>query len=145
MDALYNQNTNTSNDAQMKNLGIYDQQYTRQAQAKSNTKATAQAALNSISSKYAQHDLENRTLKTYENMYNYRYGKDFRLANMNGFFQPNMPTVGSTEGQQQVPVYKADGVTIDHYQLVPTQPSMSTRGFNPNGRNGSIVKAIKDL
>lgn len=120
-DQVYSQNINTMNYAQLKNLQIYDQQYQRQAQAKSNTKDVTQAALNSISSKYAQNQLENRTLQTYENMYNYRFGNDYRAQNFNGFFQPNIDT---------------------------NKPSLATPGINPNkktSRNGSIVKAIKNL
>jgi hypothetical protein len=42
------------NDAQLKNIGLYDQQYIRQSQAKSNTKAITQAALSSIADKYSK-------------------------------------------------------------------------------------------
>ena len=61
-DKVYGQNTNTLNNAQLKNLGILDQQYTRQAQALSNTKSVAQDALSSISAKYLQNKLENRRM-----------------------------------------------------------------------------------
>jgi hypothetical protein len=39
---------------QLKNIGLYDQQYIRQSQAKSNTKAITQAALSSIADKYSK-------------------------------------------------------------------------------------------
>jgi hypothetical protein len=39
---VYSQNRATMNDAQLKNIGLYDQQYIRQSQAKSNTKAITQ-------------------------------------------------------------------------------------------------------
>ena len=80
---IYNANTQTLNDAKLKNLEIFDRQYTRQAEARSNTKATTQTALNSISDKYAKHKLENRTLGIYENMYNYRFDKNGRAQNYN--------------------------------------------------------------
>ncbi len=70
---IYSKNRDTLNDAQLKNLALLDQQYVRQSQAKSNTKATAQQALSSIASKIQQNKLENRTLGVYENLYNYRY------------------------------------------------------------------------
>lgn len=79
----YNKNRETLNDAQLKNLGILDQQYTRQSQAKSNTKAITKAALESISSKIAQNKLENRNLGLYENLYNYRFGTKGHAFNMN--------------------------------------------------------------
>jgi hypothetical protein len=159
------------NQAKLTNLGILDKQYERQAQALSNTKATTLAALSSLDDKIAKNKLENRTLGIYENLYKYRYDKNGRAINMNGIFQPNIPTVGSTTGtQKQVPIYKADGKTIDHYQLeemTPQEiieaqqkqeqytavPSLATLPINGNlqgknkktSRNGSIVKAIKNL
>ncbi len=84
-----NRNRGVLNDATLKNLAILDQQYTRQASAKSNTKAVAQAALSSISDKIAKNKLENRTLGIYENMYNYRFGPQGRAWNMNAPAQFN--------------------------------------------------------
>jgi hypothetical protein len=81
---VFNRNRQTLNDAQLKNLGILDQQYVRQSQAKSNTKAVSQAALTSISDKIQKHKLENRTLGVYENLYNYRYDDKGRAWNWNG-------------------------------------------------------------
>lgn len=69
---VYNANRNTLNDAQLKNLAIDDQQYTRQQQAKSNTKAQSQEILNSIASKYKQNRLNNQRLAIGENFYNFR-------------------------------------------------------------------------
>ena len=112
-DQVYAGNIATLNDAELKNLAIYDQQYQRQEQAKSNTKAIAQEALNSISSKYAQNALENRTLGTYENLYNYRYDKSGRAINMNAPWQANIPTVYSPTGDVTYEaVLDANGKTI---------------------------------
>jgi len=159
-DAVYSGNIATLNDAELKNLSIYDQQYQRQEQAKSNTKATAQAALNSISDKYAKNALENRTLGVYENLYNYRYDAAGRLINMNAPFQPNISRVASVNStQRQVPVYDKEG-KINYYQLEEYDPS-ANRGVGTapinrvakdgksivkkNNKNSSIVKAIKNL
>jgi hypothetical protein len=159
-DQVYSGNIATLNDAELKNLEIYDQQYQRQEQAKSNTKATAQAALNSIADKYAKNALENRTLGVYENLYNYRYDASGRAVNMNAPFQPNIPTVASNAGtQRQVPVYEADGKTIKYYQLEEYDPSANGgvgtpplkpvskngKSITKNNKNSSIVKAIKNL
>ena len=143
-DQVYSQNRNTLNDAQLKNLQIFDQQYQRQAQARSNTKDVTQKALNSISAKYAQNQLENRTLQTYENMYNYRFGDDFRAQNWNGFFQPNLngtsnrrpslATPGFNPNEELLPVYGSDG-NIKSYKVKTSSQS----------KNGSIVKAINNL
>jgi hypothetical protein len=133
-------NAATLNDAKLKNLAILDQQYTRQAQAKSNTKAIKQAALNSISDKYSKNKLENRTLKTYENMYNYRYDDNGRLINMNPLAQWN--TSGDTsskpsgkdlqEGYEYV--YDKSGKPVD-IRKTPKEKA----------KNGSIVKAMRNL
>lgn len=166
-DKVYGENRNILNQAKLTNLGVLDKQYERQSEALSNTKATAQSAINSISDKYAKNKLENRELGIYENLYKYRYDDKGRAINMNGLFQANIPTVGAGNAtQRQVPIYKADGKTIDHYQLEemtpeeiaaqkqqdnPLVPLLATPGINPNvqtktkKRNGSIVKAIKNL
>jgi hypothetical protein len=157
---VYDENRKILNQAKLTNLGIYDKQYERQAEALSNTKATTQAALNSISDKVAKNKLENRTLGVYENLYKYRYDANGRAINMNGIFQPNIPTVGSMTGtQRQVPVYDKEG-KIDHYQLEEYDPSANGGvGTSPinrvakdgksivkkNNKNSSIVKAIKNL
>jgi hypothetical protein len=159
-DQVYSGNVNTLNQAKMTNLGILDKQYERQSQAMSNTKATTLAALNSITDKVAKNKLENRTLGIYENLYKYRYDKNGRAINMNGIFQPNIPSVGSMAAtQRQVPVYDKEG-KLDHYQLEQYDPSanggVGTAPINrvakdgksivkKNNKNSSIVKAIKNL
>ncbi len=80
---VYSKNRDILNDAQLKNISLLDQQYVRQSQAKSNTKAIAQSALSSISDKIAQNKLENRTLGVYENLYGYRYDDKGRAYNLN--------------------------------------------------------------
>lgn len=125
-DQVYRENRNILNDAQLKNLGILDTQYQRQAAARSATKATTQAALNSIASKYAQNRLENRTLQAYENLYNYRFDPRFRAMNMNPLAQFNIPQVGKVESKETAEKGKM-GVKI--------KKSM----------NGSIVKALKNI
>jgi hypothetical protein len=157
-DKVYGDNRNILNQAKLTNLGILDKQYERQSQAMSNTKATTQAALNSISDKYAKNRLENRTLGVYENLYNYRYNDRGRAVNMNGMPQWDMGVAGAKNNtQQKVPVYGPDG-NIDHFQYVEMTPEeqaennkippMSTGTFSgtkATNRNGSIVKAIKNL
>ncbi len=151
-DQVYSGNRATLNDAQLKNLAIADNQYTRQETAKSNTKAINQAALNSIASKYAQNKLENRTLRTYENMYNYRFGDDFVADNYNGIFQANMPNVydkGSKKANM-VPVLNSKGETIRFQEVDAKEdeltpiPSLATNPIKA-AKNGSIVSAYKKL
>ena len=135
-DAVYSGNIATLNDAELKNLAIYDQQYTRQEQAKSNTKATAQAALNSISDKYAKNRLENRTLGVYENLYNYRFDNAGRAINMNAPFQANIPYIYGNDGKPTHKiVYDKTGKNIIGYTPITeeeakTIPSLATAPFN---------------
>jgi hypothetical protein len=159
-DKVFSGNRATLNNAQMTNLGLADQQYQRQQQALSNTKATDLEIAKSYADKYAKNKLENRTLGVHENLYNYRYDKSGRAINMNAPFQPNIPTVASNNGtQRQIPVYEADGKTIKYYQLEEYDPSANGgvgtppinavakngKSIKKNNKNSSIVKAIKNL
>jgi len=129
---VYEQNRNLLNQAQLQNLGILDRQYERQAQALSKTKATTQAALSSIASKYAQNKLENRTLATYENLYNYRFDPRFRAQSMQ-FADFNIPTVSN---------YSADELEA-MAQLAKAREKKQNN--SAGGRNGAILKALKNL
>lgn len=70
---ITNKNISLVNDANLKNLGLADTQMVRQSEARSKTRALNQTILNSISSKYAQNELENKRLAAYENLYDYRF------------------------------------------------------------------------
>ena len=136
-DKVYGENRNTLNDAKFKNLQILDNQYTRQSQAKSNTKATKQLALQSIGDKFMQNQLNNRTLQTYENMYNYRYDDKMRAWNMNAPAQFNTQGDGSTKGSS-IP----EGFELDSYKRDDSGnwiPSTLKR----KSANGTILKAFK--
>jgi hypothetical protein len=139
-DQVYSRNRQTLNDAQLKNLAIADTQYTRQEQAKSNTKATAQEALNSISSKYAQNALENRTLGTYENLYNYRYDKSGRAINMNAPYQANIPTVYSPMGDVTYEaVLDANGKTVGFKPIKTNKPTSTSSTEKPSLTTNTYV------
>ena len=161
---VYEGNRALLNDAKLKNLAIYDQQYGRQAQAKSNTKAITQAALNSISDKYAKNKLENRELGIYENLYNYRYDPSGRAINMNPLYQPNMPTVyGKQSNPNMVPIYDAEGNQTGWKPALATQSTVADnsvtttdtttealkskygKAIKKYAKNGSIVKSYKNL
>ena len=129
-----NQNIATLNEAQLKNLGIFDTQYGRQAQAKSNTKAVTQAALSSMADKIAKNKLENRTLGTYENLYNYRFDPQGRAINMNPLAQFNVDAQSMTPEQ-------LDALSAKKRAEAKTKESKTKE----KSRNGSIVKAIKNL
>jgi long-subunit acyl-CoA synthetase (AMP-forming) len=119
------------NQANLQNLGILDQQYGRQQQALSNTKATAQAALNSISAKYLQNQAENRTLQTYENLYNYRFDPRFRAMNMNPLAQFNTDLSGFSSEQLKA--------------LAKVKEEEETKKDKTTKKNGGLVRAIKSM
>ena len=132
-DRVYGENRQLLDQAKLQNLGILDQQYGRQQEAVSKTKATTQAALNSISAKYAQNQLENRTLQTYENMYNYRFDPRMRAMNMNPLarFDTEMEGPSSPEMQELFREYEKKN------------PEKFKKGSDYR-KNGGLVRAIKD-
>lgn len=151
-DQVFTQNRNTLNDAQLKNLGILDEQYKRQSQAASNTKAVGQAAVSSISDKYLQNQLENRTLQAYENMYNYRFDQRGRAVNMNAPHQFDIPTVGTYDPYQEVDDNGNVITTTEQTRVSkdafgkPKGSTYSTETKSKKSyRNGSIVKYVHDL
>ena len=149
---VYDKNRATLNDAQLKNMGILDNQYVRQETANSTTKENIRNALNSISAKTAQNKLENRKLKTMENLYNYRYDSQGRLVNMNGIvqfdYQGNPITQSTQKGSNTVDIDGKKYRPID-YDNKTGQPIkfelVGKNGAKIKARNGSIVKAIKNL
>jgi hypothetical protein len=130
---VYADNRNILDQANLQNMQGMDQQYVRQQEALSNTKLTAQAALSSIASKYLQNQSENRTLQTYENMYNYRFDPRFRAGNMNPLAQFNTDISGLSYEQLQA---LAD--------LKKSQTPVTTTNTTTI-RNGGIVRAIKSM
>ena len=137
-DRVYAENRDLLNQANLNNLQTFDQQYGRQQEALSNTKAVSQAALSSIASKYMQNQLENRQLQTYENLYNYRFDPRFRANNMNPFAQFSTEMFnGMTQDQikeleKLLAASKAAGAS-------------STTTNTTTIRNGGIVRAIKSM
>jgi hypothetical protein len=133
---IYNQNLQKLDETQLANLNIRDKQYVRQAQAKSNTKAQKLLAAQSISDKFAQNRQANNTLGIYENLYNYRFDQQGRAQNRNPLAQFTKPTVTNN-----LPIYDDQGNIIGFQQ-----PGSNTKKTtSTNSRNGSIVKALKNL
>jgi hypothetical protein len=158
---VYAKNRELLNDAQLKNLQILDQQYVRQAQAKSNTKEQAQMALNSIAAKTAQQRATNRKLAVLENMYNFRFTPSGRAVNANlpasWNLAGNMNQAGSSKtdayGNQMYPIYNPKTGKIKGYSVAESSgPSagelddaLGKNGKKIKARNSSIVKALKNL
>lgn len=70
---VINKNTQLLNEAKSTNLQLADQQYVRQEQAKANTRGQNALIIQSIADKYKQNQLEQDTIKLYENLYKYRF------------------------------------------------------------------------
>jgi hypothetical protein len=145
-DKVYRENTAALNESNLQNLGILDQQYGRQQQALSNTKATAQAALNSISAKYLQNQAENRTLQTYENLYNYRFDPRFRAQNMNPLaqFAPQGSGMGGMSPYGSMTSDQMKIMTLQK-ELEEKQQKLAQDSKTKVSKNGALVKAIKSM
>lgn len=105
---VMNKNVNLLNQAEQQNLGIRDQQYVRQEQAKSKTKEQNQLILNSISNKYLQNSLQNKTLQAYENLYDYRFDKNGKAQYEGGDASFNWPTPGGRPTGSLIPYDPTD-------------------------------------
>jgi hypothetical protein len=101
---IENKNIGLVNEAKSRNLNIADNAYVRQQQAKSNTKAQNATILQSISSKIHQNQLEQSTIQLYENLYNYRFGKNNKAQNYNSNpeFVANVGTINSSTPNSRV-------------------------------------------
>jgi hypothetical protein len=137
-DRVYAENRDLLNQANLNNLQAFDQQYGRQQEALSNTKAVSQAALSSIASKYMQNQLENRQLQTYENLYNYRFDPRFRAMNMNPLAQFSTEMLSSMTPDQIKELEKLLAAS-------KAAGSSSTTTNTTTIRNGGIVRAIKSM
>jgi hypothetical protein len=160
---VYDKNRAALNDAQLRNLQILDQQYVRQAGAKSNTKEQTQAALSSIAAKTAQQRAANRKLAVMENLYNFRFDPKGRAINANAlqsFNTSGNPFATSTKGSGGLAPDTA--FTYDELGRIigtrktkdssTTPPSLSEldnymqkNGGKTKARNSSVVKALKNL
>jgi|694.fasta_scaffold22033_2 hypothetical protein len=136
------QNRNILNDATLKNLAIFDTQFQRQAQARSNTKAEALSAMKSVADKIAKNKLENRTLAVYENAFPaYSFtprGVAYKNPGYLNFFNTSGGFGGSAANAKgMLPTSPIEGY---EYEL-----ALKKKKESDTARNGSIVKAIKNL
>jgi hypothetical protein len=160
-DKVFSGNRAILNDAEKINLGLADQQYVRQQQALSNTKATDLEISKSYADKYAKNKLENRKLSIYENMYpNFRFGQDGRAQNYGLHFFDT--TVGGGKSSSRGGLAEGKEFTYDKYgnivgvragskdsreEDVEEIESIGKNGksIKKDGKNSSILKAFKNL
>lgn len=121
------------NDAQLKNLGILDQQYQRQSIARSNTKQQALEVAKSLAQKQAENRKVNNRQAILENMYPTMSFTKSGVAYKNPMYTTmfNIPDVGT-------------GATSKEDITSPAN-LFGKETSKKAGRNGAIVKAIKDL
>lgn len=135
---VYQGNRAAINDAVLKNIGILDTQQVRQSTAKSKTKEQAIEALKSIGDKIAQNKLENRNMNVMENLYKYRFNDQGVAYNVNDPYFFNSPMVGSSNPGGLSEYEKAKAITNAYEK--------KTKGLGKDaGRNGAIVKALKNI
>jgi len=113
------------------NIDILDRQATRQSQARSATKAQAQLALSSIADKIARNRAETLQANVMSNMYpQYTFGPKGRVFNT-GLTTFNTPQLLSQYSSDELQKF------VDAKKVEESKKK--------TGRNGSIVKAIKNL
>jgi hypothetical protein len=148
-------NRQTLNDAQMKNLAIFQDQAGKMSQARSNTKQQSMVALNSINDKIAKNKLENRTLGITENLYNYRFSPNGVAYNVNPLaqFAPYGSGASSKGAAGQLKPGKKfsfdeNQQIIGTYNVDKDETVAAKNGkkiSKGDQKNSSIVKAIKNL
>jgi len=142
-------NRDIMNQTNMTNLGIFDKQYERQATAKSKTKAQAIEIAKSISDKLAQARKEQRMSDLEQQRYNFRFDANGRPINMNplatfntyGSGKSSMGGYDLEEGKDFT--YNRAGKIVGTRALKKDEDAKN--GNKIKARNGSIVKAIKNL
>ena len=144
-DQVYSKNRDTVNQAKLTNLEILDQQSQRQSLARSNTKEAIQLALNSLSDKRSKHNLENKTLAIYENMYNYRFGGNNVAQNYNELAQFNMGGRPNTKGGSLAEsIFQGEeSLKAMKKRYKDEREAMGVNDFNPDAsQNGKTLKKM---
>jgi len=155
-DTVSSQNLNTLNQAKLTNLGIFDKQADRQAQAAANTRTQGIDILSSISNKYAQNKRDNAMRKVYANMYpTFRFNDDYQTE----VVQPTQFNTG--QGSTGVPSLATPGIVSPNTRQVGNVLNQLFGAINQddntsnaakygkkvtkNNKNSNILKAIKNL
>jgi len=141
---VFSKNRETLNEAALKNLAILDQQYTRQAEAISKTKATDLAIANSISDKIAKNKLENRTLAAYSNLFpQYGFNRNMlAFSQMPTFFNTgNVPGLSPEDAKEFQEWYDKKNKTKEEEKKTTT--GKYGKELKKHFKNGNIVKSFK--
>lgn len=145
----YEENRKLLDQAQLGNLGILDKQYERQATAKSKTKQQSIEIAKSISDKLAQQRKEQAMSNIEQQRYNYRFDSNGRPINMNPLATFNMSGSGAGTKPGGYDLEEGKDFTYNKAGKIVGTRSLkkdeSKNGTKIKARNGSIVKAIKNL
>ena len=95
----------------------------------------------SMSDKIDKNKLENKTLQIYENLYNYRFGKDGRAQNYNPLQQFTAAVGGSGTGKSSGELPSLG----DEWEWDTTPRPKKKKKDEDTSRNGSIVRALKNF
>ena len=129
----------------MTNLGILDKQYERQSTAKSKTDTQRIEIAKSIADKLAQARKEQRMSNLEQQRYNFRFDANGRPINMNPFAKFNTSGIGGSGGLNKQTAYQNAKDLIYDYDEERKEERAAARKAKTSSRNGSIVKAIKNL
>ncbi len=155
-DTVYSGNLEAINKAKLTNLGIFDKQADRQAQAAANTRTQGIDILSSISNKYAQNKRDNAMRKVYANMYpTFRFNDDYQTE----VVQPTQFYTG--QGSTGAPSLATPGIVSPNTRQVGNVLNQLFGAINQddntsnaakygkkvtkNNKNSNILKAIKNL
>jgi hypothetical protein len=125
------QNSQVLNDAQLKNLAMYDQQFVRQSEAKSRTKSQNIEISKSIADKIAKNKLNNLKQTVQQNLYPAFNFTRSGVAYKNPAFRQYFESLG-----------------VDVNDMIPNDESETDKSKSKSknkNRNGGIVKAFKNF
>jgi hypothetical protein len=142
---VFSKNRDTLNEASIRNLGILDQQYVRQQEAISKTRATDLEISKSISDKIAKNKLENRTFAAYANLFP-QFGFDENMMAMvqnPTFFET--PVVGALAGNQLLTTPSSKNKKKKKKEEEEDDDAKFGKRLKKQLTNGSIVKSLRNI
>jgi hypothetical protein len=133
----YLQNLDAANKSDLVNLGVYDKQQDRLADAASKTRTQNIDILSSISDKYAQKRLENRLERVYENMYpTFGFDRNFQTQVQRGT-NFNIPGLGSVgRFPWQTPGFNPNA---------KEEEGKEGKTIKKNNKNSNVLKTLRNL
>jgi len=150
---VYNNNINTVNQDRVRNLGIDMDATMKLSQAKSNTKATTQAALTSLYGKEAANKKENMEYNVGMAEHpDFTFGPDGRIIKLPRYIDFDTTGKGVASGSKNKGLASGKGFSYDDSGNIIGVHSLGKEDNARDGKtikkkniNGNIVKAFKNL